>query len=159
MIVILVEVPFKYMWHNIKLQHPCYGYGIYTTTKHALKGLAECLRFELLSLNIRVTLCCPWFAKTPLLLEGQSILHAIHAILFSSFFMWPDKAGFYALLPNMKYTESIFCSSWEKPTEHWKHPSDKSLRMSGRVLGKQPRDPVLWTTQCEPPCWYKFFKT
>lgn len=89
------------MWHNIKLQHPCYGYGIYTTTKHALKGLAECLRFELLSLNIRVTLCCPWFAKTPLLPEGQSILLAIHAILFSS-----------SLCGQTRRVSMLYCQIW-----------------------------------------------
>lgn len=59
---------------SLASMHPSYGFAIYTATKHALKGLAECLRFELLPFNIRVTLCCPGFAKTPLVSECQSII-------------------------------------------------------------------------------------
>jgi len=70
---------------SLASMHPCYGYSIYTATKHALKGLAECLRFELFPFNIRVTLCCPGFAKTPLLPEAQERnrqnIESIHAIM------------------------------------------------------------------------------
>ena len=104
------------------MQHPCYGCGIYTSTKHALKGLVECLWFELFPFNIRVTICCPGFAKTPLLPEGHSnllaktpllpegslTLYVIHAISFSFFFMCPNKASLCSLLRNIKYTESDY---------------------------------------------------
>lgn len=47
--------------------YPLYGGGVYTSTKYAIKGLAEALRLELLPLNIGVTLVCPGFVETPLL--------------------------------------------------------------------------------------------
>ncbi|KAI5084005.1 hypothetical protein GOP47_0000174 [Adiantum capillus-veneris] len=57
-----------------------YGANMYSATKHALKGLAEVLRFELLSDNIKVSLVCPGFTETPLLdladkhvIEGNKI--------------------------------------------------------------------------------------
>ena len=50
-----------------------YGSGLYTTTKYALRGLAETLRLELLPYNIGVTLVCPGFVETPMLkeIEGE----------------------------------------------------------------------------------------
>lgn len=44
-----------------------YGAAVYTATKYAQRGLAEALRAELLSFNIKVTLVCPGFTDTPLL--------------------------------------------------------------------------------------------
>ncbi|MCO5550994.1 hypothetical protein L7F22_004489 [Adiantum nelumboides] len=52
-----------------------YGANVYSATKHALKGLAEVLRFELLSCNIKVSLVCPGFTETPLL-DGLEDHHA-----------------------------------------------------------------------------------
>ncbi|KAH7296291.1 hypothetical protein KP509_26G018000 [Ceratopteris richardii] len=44
-----------------------YGANVYAATKHALKGLAEVLRFELMSDNIKVSIVCPGFTATPML--------------------------------------------------------------------------------------------
>lgn len=44
-----------------------YGNGVYTGTKYAIKGVAECLRLELAPYNIRVSLVCPGFVNTPML--------------------------------------------------------------------------------------------
>eukprot|EP00250_Pteridium_aquilinum_P033005 c5089_g1_i1 orf=357-1361(-) len=45
-----------------------YGHAVYTATKYALRGLAECLRCELVPYkNMRVTLMCPGFVNTPFL--------------------------------------------------------------------------------------------
>lgn len=45
-----------------------YGHSVYTATKYALRGLAECLRGELFPhKNMRVTLICPGFVNTPFL--------------------------------------------------------------------------------------------
>lgn len=49
--------------------YPLYGSGLYTTTKYALRGLAETLRPELLPYNIGVTLVCPGFVETSMLKE------------------------------------------------------------------------------------------
>eukprot|EP00252_Welwitschia_mirabilis_P011614 TRINITY_DN25905_c0_g1_i1.p1 TRINITY_DN25905_c0_g1~~TRINITY_DN25905_c0_g1_i1.p1 ORF type:complete len:387 (+),score=80.81 TRINITY_DN25905_c0_g1_i1:101-1162(+) len=46
---------------------PVYGSGLYTASKHALRGLAETLRLELLPYNITVTLVCPGHVNTPML--------------------------------------------------------------------------------------------
>eukprot|EP01018_Ginkgo_biloba_P025115 Gb_18258 [translate_table: standard] len=47
--------------------HVLYGHGLYTATKYALRGLAECLRLELLPYKIGVSLVCPGFVETPML--------------------------------------------------------------------------------------------
>lgn len=44
-----------------------YGHDIYTSTKYALRGLAESLRLQLIPYNINVSLVCPGFVETPLL--------------------------------------------------------------------------------------------
>lgn len=45
-----------------------YGHAVYTSTKYALRGLAEGLRAELVPYNnIRVNLICPGFVNTPFL--------------------------------------------------------------------------------------------
>lgn len=45
-----------------------YGHAVYTASKYALRGLAECLRGELYPYNnMRVTLLCPGFVNTPFL--------------------------------------------------------------------------------------------
>ncbi|XP_024534845.1 3-dehydrosphinganine reductase TSC10A [Selaginella moellendorffii] len=44
-----------------------YGSSVYSATKHALRGLAECLHLELLPYNINVNLVCPGFVDTPLM--------------------------------------------------------------------------------------------
>lgn len=41
-----------------------YGNGVYTGTKHAVKGIAESLRLELVPYNMRVNLVCPGFVNT-----------------------------------------------------------------------------------------------
>ena len=45
--------------------------NIYTATKHALKGLADYLRVELMPYNIPVTFACPPFVETPMLDQGK----------------------------------------------------------------------------------------
>lgn len=50
-----------------------FGFNIYTSTKYALKGLAESLRIELMPHNIRVSLVCPGFTETPMLDQADEI--------------------------------------------------------------------------------------
>lgn len=47
------------------------GVSMYSTTKYALKGLAETLRFELMLYNIKVSLVCPGFVETAMLDEAD----------------------------------------------------------------------------------------
>lgn len=49
-----------------------YGHSAYTATKHALRGLAETLRMELVPYNMRVCLSCPFFVNTPFLDDVRS---------------------------------------------------------------------------------------
>ncbi|KAH9313283.1 hypothetical protein KI387_028318, partial [Taxus chinensis] len=49
--------------------YPLYGSGLYTSTKYALRGLAESLRLELFPYNIGVALVCPGTVETPMLNE------------------------------------------------------------------------------------------
>eukprot|EP01018_Ginkgo_biloba_P025122 Gb_16341 [translate_table: standard] len=61
-IVLIGSLASKYMF---------YGHSVYTATKHAVRGLAESLRLELLPYNIYISLVCPGFVDTPLLEEGE----------------------------------------------------------------------------------------
>lgn len=44
---------------------------MYTGTKHAVKGIAESLRLELVPYNMRVNLVCPGFVNTGFLDDGE----------------------------------------------------------------------------------------
>lgn len=48
-----------------------YRHSVYTAAKHAVKGLAESLRLELLPYNISISLACPGFVDTPFLDEVE----------------------------------------------------------------------------------------
>lgn len=54
----------------IHLQFRMYGHGVYTATKYAVQGIAECLRLELSPYQIRVNLVCPGIVL-PLFEEGE----------------------------------------------------------------------------------------
>ncbi|GLJ08863.1 hypothetical protein SUGI_0097280 [Cryptomeria japonica] len=51
--------------------YPLYGSGIYTSTKYALRGLAESLRLELFPYKIGVSLVCPGTVETQMLNEVE----------------------------------------------------------------------------------------
>ncbi|XP_057852122.1 3-dehydrosphinganine reductase TSC10A [Cryptomeria japonica] len=59
-----------------------YGNAVYTATKHALKGLGETLKLELMPYNIRISVVFPGFVETPMLdycgiEDDKDILHII----------------------------------------------------------------------------------
>lgn len=51
-----------------------YGYGAYSATKYALRGLAEALRHEVVLDNIYVSLIFPPGTETPGFAEGGKII-------------------------------------------------------------------------------------
>jgi len=63
-----------------------YGNGMYTSTKYAIKGIAECLRLELAPYNIRVNLVCPGFVESALLDDACSNEEVTTGMQFASFF-------------------------------------------------------------------------
>ena len=58
-----------------------YGNGMYTSTKYAIKGIAECLRLELAPYNIRVNLVCPGFVESALLDDGKELMVKLGILL------------------------------------------------------------------------------
>lgn len=64
-----------------------YGNGMYTSTKYAIKGIAECLRLELAPYNIRVNLVCPGFVESALLDDGKE-LHVKLGLLLRLFILY-----------------------------------------------------------------------
>ncbi|XP_057852163.1 3-dehydrosphinganine reductase TSC10A [Cryptomeria japonica] len=67
--------------------YPHYGTSVYGATKHALKGLGETLKLELMPYNIRVSVVFPGFVDTPMLdscgfEDDKDILHIIKATCF-----------------------------------------------------------------------------
>ncbi|GLJ08856.1 hypothetical protein SUGI_0097190 [Cryptomeria japonica] len=66
-----------------------YGNSVYTATKHALKGLGETLKLELMPYNIRISMVFPGFVDTPMLNysgleDDKDILQMIKDISFYS---------------------------------------------------------------------------
>jgi hypothetical protein len=58
-----------------------YGNGMYTSTKYAIKGIAECLRLELAPYNIRVNLVCPGFVESAFLDDGKELMVKLGILL------------------------------------------------------------------------------
>ncbi|MES2153381.1 MAG: SDR family NAD(P)-dependent oxidoreductase [Pseudomonadota bacterium] len=54
---------------------PVYGYTDYGTSKYAVLGFAECLRYELKPLGIEVQICCPGEVETPMVAAERLIIH------------------------------------------------------------------------------------
>lgn len=54
---------------------------MYTSTKYAIKGIAECLRLELAPYNIRVNLVCPGFVESALLDDGKELMVKLGILL------------------------------------------------------------------------------
>lgn len=63
-----------------------YGNGVYTGTKHAIKGIAESLRLELTPYNMRVNLLCPGFVDTGLLDKFESEKELTAGMAVASFY-------------------------------------------------------------------------
>lgn len=61
-----------------------YGYSVYSASKFALRGLAECLQQELVDRNIRVSLVYPPDTMTPGYLEDMKTIPEITKILSGS---------------------------------------------------------------------------
>jgi NAD(P)-dependent dehydrogenase (short-subunit alcohol dehydrogenase family) len=60
---------------------PVYGYTDYSTSKYAVLGFGECLRYELKPLGIEVQICCPGEVETPMVAAERAIIHpATHAM-------------------------------------------------------------------------------
>ncbi len=54
---------------------PVYGYTDYSTSKYAVVGFGQCLRYELKPLGIDVQLCCPGEVDTPMVAAERTIIH------------------------------------------------------------------------------------
>ena len=54
---------------------PVYGYTDYSTSKFAVLGFGECLRYELKPLGIDVAVCCPGEVETPMVATERQIIH------------------------------------------------------------------------------------
>ena len=54
---------------------PVYGYTDYGTSKYAVLGFGECLRYELKPLGIDVAVVCPGEVETPMIQAERHIIH------------------------------------------------------------------------------------
>lgn len=63
-----------------------YGNGVYTGTKYAVKGIAECLRLELAPYNMRVNLVCPGFVDTKFLDNVDNDVELMKGMKLASFY-------------------------------------------------------------------------
>ncbi|KAH7438933.1 hypothetical protein KP509_04G037600 [Ceratopteris richardii] len=56
------------------------GANMYTSSKYAVNGLAEALRFEVMPYNIKVNLVCPGFTETPMLDEADKAANEVAGV-------------------------------------------------------------------------------
>lgn len=56
---------------------PVYGYTDYGTSKFAVLGFGECLRYELKPLGIDVVVCCPGEVETPMVVAERQTIHPV----------------------------------------------------------------------------------
>uniref|UniRef100_A0A0D6QYP9 3-dehydrosphinganine reductase n=1 Tax=Araucaria cunninghamii TaxID=56994 RepID=A0A0D6QYP9_ARACU len=63
-----------------------YGHSVYTAAKHAVKGFAESLKFELMPYDIHVSLACPGFVDTAFLDEVENDKENIKLLKIMNFY-------------------------------------------------------------------------
>ncbi len=56
---------------------PVYGYTDYCTSKYAVLGFGQCLRYELKPLGIDVAVCCPGEVETPMVAAERQVIHPV----------------------------------------------------------------------------------
>jgi short-subunit dehydrogenase len=100
---------------------PVYGYTAYGSSKFAVVGLAQCLRYELKPRGISVACFCPGEVATPGLAQERKTLHPASAALKKIGGTMPVDAAVRGLVKGIRRDESMIIPGWKVKLTYWMH--------------------------------------
>ena len=100
---------------------PVYGYTAYGSSKFAVVGLAQCLRYELKPRGISVACFCPGEVETPGLAGERKTLHPASAALKKIGGTMPVDAAVRGLVKGIEHDEAMIIPGWNVKVTYWMH--------------------------------------
>ena len=100
---------------------PVYGYTAYGSSKFAVVGLAQCLRYELKPRGISVACFCPGEVETPGLAAERKTLHPASAALKKIGGTMPVEAAVRGLVKGIEHDEAMIIPGWKVKFTYWMH--------------------------------------
>jgi NAD(P)-dependent dehydrogenase (short-subunit alcohol dehydrogenase family) len=98
---------------------PVYGYSAYGSSKFAVVGLAQCLRYELKPRGISVACFCPGEVETPGLAEERKSLPPPSAALKKIGGTMPVEAAVRGLVEGIERDEFMIVPGWKVKLTYW----------------------------------------
>ncbi len=100
---------------------PVYGYTAYGTSKFAVVGLAQCLRYELKARGIGVACFCPGEVETPGLANERKSLHPASAALKRMGGTMPVSAAVSGLIQGIQQDRFLIIPGFKGKLMYWMH--------------------------------------
>ena len=100
---------------------PVYGYTAYGSSKFAVVGFAQCLRYELKPRGISVACFCPGEVATPGLVAERKSLHPASAALKNIGGTMPVEAAVRGLVKGIEDDEDMIIPGWNVKFTYWMH--------------------------------------
>ena len=100
---------------------PVYGYTAYGSSKFAVVGLVQCLRYELKPRGISVACFCPGEVETPGLAAERKTLHPASAALKKIGGSMPVEAAVRGLVKGIEHDEAMIIPGWKVKLTYWMH--------------------------------------
>jgi 3-dehydrosphinganine reductase len=100
---------------------PVYGYTAYGSSKFAVVGLAQCLRYELKPRGISVACFCPGEVETPGLAAERKTLHPASAALKKIGGTMPVEAAVRGLVKGIEHDETMIIPGRKVKFTYWMH--------------------------------------
>ena len=93
----------------------------YGSSKFAVVGLAQCLRYELKPRGISVACFCPGEVETPGLAAERKTLHPASAALKKIGGSMPVEAAVRGLVKGIEHDEAMIIPGWKVKFTYWMH--------------------------------------
>ncbi len=100
---------------------PVYGYTAYGSSKFAVVGLAQCLRYELKPRGISVACFCPGEVETPGLATERKTQHPASAAQKKIGGTMPVEAAVRGLVKGIEHDEAMIIPGWKVKFTYWMH--------------------------------------
>ena len=100
---------------------PVYGYTAYGSSKFAVVGLAQCLRYELKPRGISVACFCPGEVETPGLATERKTLHPASAAQKKIGGTMPVEAAVRGLVKGIEHDEAMIIPGRKVKFTYWMH--------------------------------------
>jgi 3-dehydrosphinganine reductase len=100
---------------------PVYGYTAYGSSKFAVVGLAQCLRYELKPRGISVACFCPGEVETPGLAAERKALPPASAALKKIGGTMPVENAVRGLVNGIRRDEFMIIPGWKAKSTYWIH--------------------------------------